>query len=107
MDKVKLPKSVFDQFEFEKAKGNWWKERIAKRFLKFQLQDCSLSFDVVMTALLHGYDVEETPEDKVREYYNSGKRGVFNEEWDADGYQRSLGVVETLRLLNIKIEGIN
>ncbi|TXK69910.1 hypothetical protein [Bacillus amyloliquefaciens] len=61
-------------------------------------------------ALLNGYEVEATPEDRVREYYaelqekqrTSQSRGVtFSLECEREG------VINTLELLGIKIEGVN
>ncbi|ATO08506.1 hypothetical protein ACJGE4_15605 [Bacillus velezensis] len=61
-------------------------------------------------ALLNGYEVEATPEDRVREYYDelqekqrtSQSRGVtFSLECEREG------VINTLNLLGIKIEGVN
>ncbi|MED4523580.1 hypothetical protein P9257_05000 [Bacillus velezensis] len=61
-------------------------------------------------ALLNGYEVEATPEDRVREYYDelqekqrtSQSRGVtFSLECEREG------VINTLNLLGVKIEGVN
>ncbi|WP_025851665.1 hypothetical protein [Bacillus velezensis] len=61
-------------------------------------------------ALINGYEVEATPEDRVREYYDelqekqrtSQSRGVtFSLECEREG------VINTLNLLGIKIEGVN
>lgn len=61
-------------------------------------------------ALVNGYEVEATPEDRVREYYAelqekeraAQSRGVtFSLECEREG------VINTLNLLGIKIEGVN
>ncbi|SIR93161.1 hypothetical protein [Bacillus velezensis] len=61
-------------------------------------------------ALINGYEVEATPEDRVREYFaelqekqrTSQSRGVtFSLECEREG------VINTLNLLGIKIEGVN
>ncbi|NME91527.1 hypothetical protein [Bacillus velezensis] len=61
-------------------------------------------------ALVNGYEVEATPEDRVREYFaelqekqrTAQSRGVtFSLECERDG------VINTLNLLGIKIEGVN
>ena len=61
--------------------------------------------------LVNGYDVELTPEEKVREYFNE----THSEYLDADPgttIERRLcgridGILETLHLLGITIEGVN
>ncbi|MED1923485.1 hypothetical protein [Bacillus velezensis] len=61
-------------------------------------------------ALVNGYEVEATPEDRVREYFAelqekeraAQSRGVtFSLECEREG------VINTLNLLGIKIEGVN
>ncbi|OQV53337.1 hypothetical protein [Bacillus velezensis] len=61
-------------------------------------------------ALVNGYEVEGTPEDRVREYFAelqekeraAQSRGVtFSLECEREG------VINTLNLLGIKIEGVN
>ncbi|AUG37191.1 hypothetical protein CXP43_16270 [Bacillus velezensis] len=61
-------------------------------------------------ALINGYAVEATPEDRVREYFaelqekqrDAQSRGVtFSLECEREG------VINTLNLLGIKIEGVN
>lgn len=64
--------------------------------------------DLLMAALTNGYEIEKTPEDAVREYYEkaratrrySGYGQSFTEG-------RVVGVQHTLDLLGIKIGGIN
>lgn len=67
----------------------------------------SIDADTLIRALYIGYEVEETPEDKVKNYF----KNIANSHSDdlyVSGY--NLGsrnaVIETLNLLNIKIEGI-
>ncbi|MCY7759718.1 hypothetical protein [Bacillus inaquosorum] len=61
-------------------------------------------------ALVNGYEVEKTPEEKVREYHRSlvcdMDRALSYEE---EGNYRSAieAVEETLKLFGIKIEGVN
>ncbi|MDQ0062337.1 hypothetical protein [Paenibacillus harenae] len=55
----------------------------------------------IMKALVNGYEVEETPEEKVKALY----RKYANETDMHYGYR--LGVYECLEALNIKIEGVN
>ncbi|MCR9040794.1 hypothetical protein QRX25_14975 [Bacillus sp. L381] len=62
-------------------------------------------------ALVNGYEVEKTPEEKVREYYYDLRRTEDRlEERGESGSQFRQGwqsVEETLRLLGIEIEGVN
>lgn len=54
-------------------------------------------------ALTIGYEVEQTPEDKVRDYYRT-VQGFFPNSHAA---QEADAIVNTLNLLNIKIPGVN
>ncbi|WP_168748460.1 hypothetical protein [Bacillus mojavensis] len=62
-------------------------------------------------ALVNGYEVEATPEERVREYYYDLRRAEDRlEERGESGSQFRQGwqsVEETLNLLGIKIEGVN
>lgn len=61
------------------------------------------NYDELLSALVNGYTIEQTPEEKVREYYED--RRLSHAGSIAD-YQAD-AVKETLNLLGIKIEGIN
>lgn len=70
----------------------------------------TISDDDFIKALYIGYEVEETPEDKVREVYRTAKEveismrtEKFQMKWE--GVQQ--GVKETLKALGITIEGVN
>ena len=56
-----------------------------------------------LSAIVNGYQVEETPEEKVREYYEH-----FNQPF-AERFMESEQhvIAKTLNLLGIKIEGVN
>ena len=60
----------------------------------------SLYTDILAAALINGYEVEKTPEEKVREYYESHGGSPSAEE-------RKAAIRETLYKLGIKIEGVN
>ncbi|MCY7910944.1 DUF1642 domain-containing protein [Bacillus inaquosorum] len=70
----------------------------------------SMDLLTLAAALVNGYEVEKTPEEKVREYHRSlvcdMDRALSYEE---EGNYRSAieAVEETLNLLGIKIEGVN
>lgn len=66
--------------------------------------------DLIITALVNGYEVEKSPEDKLREYFDSNN-WIGEDELVPTERQRMLGrrqgVMKTLNILGIKIEGIN
>ncbi|WP_077603664.1 hypothetical protein [Oceanobacillus sojae] len=53
-----------------------------------------------VSALAYGYDVEETPHEKLRAHYEASSDNEFDQGYDA-------GVRFTLNTLGIEIEGIN
>ncbi|MBA9027586.1 hypothetical protein [Peribacillus huizhouensis] len=64
--------------------------------------------DDILTALVNGYQVEKSGEEKVREYYERYAACKFTDGSYCDGYEDgvSAAVVRTLDLLGIKIEGV-
>ena len=69
------------------------------------------NFDVYVQALVNGYVIEYTPEELVREYYKGLKEAEdICESKGTGGSQFRQGwqsVEETLRILGIKIKGVN
>ena len=69
--------------------------------------------DILLTALVNGYEVEQTPEDRLRKYYEKVEvesfRANAKNQWrhEAELMGRLVGVRTTLRILGITIEGIN
>lgn len=69
--------------------------------------------DKLIEALVNGYTVEQTPEEKVREYYMSVERLAKKAHLEADHesewplLDELLGIERTLDILGIKIEGVN
>lgn len=62
-----------------------------------------MDLNTVCRALYVGYEVEESPEDKILKFYKSlDTRREFSADWHV-----SLAITKTLNLLNIKIKGIN
>lgn len=57
----------------------------------------------LMSALVNGYNIKQSPEEKLREYYedlrDSSEGSIY--------WSRSEGVLNTLSILGIQIEGIN
>lgn len=60
-----------------------------------------LDREALLHAIFYGYQVEQTPEEKLREFYES-----FNAEIMEHVYART-AIRSTLALLGITIEGIN
>lgn len=69
----------------------------------------SMDLMTLAAALVNGYEVEKTPEEKVREFYESFNTGfgTFHSEthFRFEEYQRV--IKSTLNFLGIKIEGVN
>lgn len=63
----------------------------------------SIDDDDFLASLYIGYEVEPSPEEKLREYYedlrDSSEGSIY--------WTRSEGVLTTLQILGIKIEGVN
>jgi hypothetical protein len=117
-DKVKLPKEVGSLLEDLINQGdrtiygvlshmtmNCNQRTVEARKILEALED---PWSLIMQALVNGYEIEETPEDKVREYYEKLKKHSLNETKGETTYtERLVGVLKTLELLNIKISGVN
>jgi DNA integrity scanning protein DisA with diadenylate cyclase activity len=64
-------------------------------------------YDELMEALICGYEVEKTPEDLVRQYYER-VTGVNEFPINVDYLEgQRFAIVQTLDLLGIKIAGVN
>lgn len=60
----------------------------------------------LMNLLLGNYEIEITPEEKVKEYFegwNPTIDGISNSDWTSE----QKAIIGTLNRLNIKIEGVN
>jgi hypothetical protein len=70
-------------------------------------------YDLLMEALICGYEVEKSPEDHVRDYYCRLKELVeiasqdANLDTESEFLSEQHGVIMTLNLLGIKIAGVN
>jgi hypothetical protein len=58
----------------------------------------------LMSALVNGYEVEQTPEEKVQEYYDFLRSAST---WNEDHAGKVRAIEKTLDLLGIKISGVN
>lgn len=84
---------------------------IANVDCEYRIAIREMDTDELMSALVNGYEVEKSPEEKVRDYYDILKlREEYSEKSGVSGSQHRQGwqsVVETLDLLGIKIGGVN
>lgn len=72
---------------------------VSKTYLtvkRWAFEDGGGSSDLLMQALVNGYTIEKSPEDKVREYYANLSRVCDK-----------FAVKDTLDILGIKIEGVS
>lgn len=118
--KVTLPREVAEAIEGLRrlGKDNRWIIEAANgvttgthslKIRSFAYED-SENFDTLLDALVNGYEIEKTPEEKVREYYDDLYVIASNYDPGRRQYEAECkldAVKETLDLLGIQIEGIN
>jgi hypothetical protein len=122
--KPTLPREVANAIESLRNEGrdNYSIIRIIFGTPKSQLETDIQSFayeisdkknvDLLMSALINGYEVEQSPEDKLREYYadiidiQERYKGIDTTAW-ACCNEKLVSVRRTLNILGIKIDGIN
>lgn len=125
MSKVTLPKEVAEAIEI--IKGCGWSNYYIVASTDKPLKDsrpCYEEIEVIrrwavegnsdklLEALVNGYEVEKFPEDKLREYIESNRTWIDRPEDYAISERqryvgRNQGVMMTLSILGITIEGIN
>lgn len=64
-----------------------------------------ISNDDFIAAIYVGYEVEKTPEQRVREFYELNEPSTWDGDYTLRGRQQ--GIVKTLNILGITIEGVN
>jgi hypothetical protein len=113
-EKVVLPKEVADAMD--EIQNRWGGESLRDLPQIYSLMDefefCAVIADYSRTAgnkyfeaVVHGYVTEKSPEEKVREYYESlDKRPLCSEAY---GWHEAKAIKQTLDLLGIKIPGVN
>jgi hypothetical protein len=106
MEKVTLPKEVAEAMENLLSRGAEDKDIIAYGMARFTTENAGEiyryaqdNFYGLMSALVNGYQVEQTPEERLREYYDNM---LF-----ANGDTYSDVIKHTLDILGIEIDGIN
>jgi NTP pyrophosphatase (non-canonical NTP hydrolase) len=124
VEKVKLPREVAEAIrEFERCGdtrydlmcavlGNGNSKSATELRQYVESDDCA--FNTLIQALANGYEVEETPEDKVREYFKRlDDKAKIDAKMSSEYSVRThetfeiVGILTTLKMLNIKIEGVN
>ena len=109
MSEITKPVITKEQAEaFEKLREQYTDEEIVIKYIESELDlfdsSCACLYDLGFTdflaTLINEYEVEKTPEEKVRKYYESygGSPSAM---------ERKEAVQDTLDLLGIKIEGVN
>jgi hypothetical protein len=83
-------------------------EKVISDWVAENYQD---NLDALIIALVNGYEIEKSPEDKVREYYNyaQDRYDLSNNGSSEEDYFAGVlkGIEITLNLLDIKIPGVN
>ena len=116
MGKVKVSKEVAEAIEFVRNELRWRDDLVIRRILSSSWErpeteilnaegDYELSMKII-NALINGYEIELTPEEKVAEYFSSIKVHYEKYRFDRDSAKLT-AVKDILAILGIKIEGIN
>ncbi|MDQ0873758.1 hypothetical protein QFZ77_002417 [Paenibacillus sp. V4I3] len=110
-DKVKLPREVTEAIDKMKYMGvvsimanmAHWSEEDPTTEELYTIHDYYLKNPyMIAQALVNGYEIEETPEDKVREYYNQQNSICTDRQ-----HSPANAIRNVLNFLEIKIEGVN
>lgn len=121
LTKVTLPKEVAEGIKYYRDKGasNYNILHLAEGAiisepdltLKKWAFEGTGSPDLLMKALVNGYEVERTPHDELREYYKELLDEYRNNPTFTEGFQVYLGKLVTLKrtidILGITVDGIN
>jgi hypothetical protein len=120
MEKVRLPLEVAEAIEYiwEKESSNY---KVAHHVFysmrgepdypgKIVYEYFNGDMDELIKVLINGYEIEQTPEDALRMYYDHCEKkksqAVFTPEYK-EYLGKILGIKMALKILGIKIEGIN
>ena len=120
MEKVKLPREVAEAIEYlcEKESSNY---KVAHRVFysmrgepdypgQIVYEYFNGDMDELIKVLINGYEIEQTPEDALRMYYDHCEKkksqAVFTPEYK-EYLGKIIGIRMALKILGIKIEGIN
>lgn len=118
MDKVRLPREVAEAIEGLRSLGYgpyaivcMVHEKRNEPGIDVIRRYAPLHHGELMQALVNGYEVEYTPEDRVRNYHKELleciEKNPTMERAQCEWRSEVEGIEKTLDFLNIKIEGIN
>ena len=122
MSEITKPVITKEQAEaFEKLREQYTDEEIVIKYIESELDlfdsSCACLYDLGFTdflaALINGYEVEKTPEEKVREYFGEAqrRRRERRDAGDIESMRYNSGKIDGVRtalaILGIKIEGVN
>ncbi|MGG2979471.1 DUF1642 domain-containing protein [Bacillus licheniformis] len=112
-----ITKEQAEAIQFLMSGGNDWTEddilehHVANRWFNEYAPLNNLDIMTFAAALINGYEVKKTPEEKVREYYATNyqrhKQSMPHSKDDIFTSGVAEGVRNTLDCLGIKIEGVN
>lgn len=115
VNKPVLPKEVAEVIERKRSERTdhgmppWSMKDFAEAYMigmgETQKTIRTVSFETLMAAFVNGYDVEKTPEDKVRDKFNRLERYFNGDEQRQCDYQNGMHFI--LETFNVKIEGVN
>lgn len=111
-EKVTIPKDIAADIEAIRSKGPYADRYLLSLAFKFTFGEegrtlhdyASENYDTYVNAIVNGYTVEQSPEEKLRERYDHIRNAGRKDEY-ADG--KADGFLETLNTLGLSIEGIN
>ncbi len=119
MKKVKLPKDIADCIEKVRKDNDTNYEILVQvkgaivtdyllKLKKYFFEGNKSSPDILLEALVNDYEVEESPKEKIfkiHKYHTNAESTTVS----ADSYHAGVseGIIETLNILGIKIEGVN
>jgi hypothetical protein len=124
MEKVSLPKEIADALDgvkqFYKSNADIIADIIESRvplipcgehllpLIKYSRKDAG-NADILMSALINGYEIEQTPEERLHQYYEKLKMFTESTSFAPVGsyFSEMEGIKNTLDILGIKIEGVN
>lgn len=107
MEKVKVTKEVADEIEY--ANAEYRSIASATLYLLNEADLTDVQVDQALRGYYVGYEVEKTPEEKIRHHYEYSKTNAESTDYDVKYIgQAEVETIEfMLETLGIKIEGVN
>lgn len=108
-EKVKLRKHVAESLDH--ICGDPFNTNLYSRLMtyrnEFQTVSNGIDLDTIMQALVLGYEVEETPEERIKRIFDRSVIEHGDIGCQLDSYTTKILTVEILNILGKKIEGVN